>query len=677
MHPIDWILTTIPLFVVLGLGLFTQQYMQSVSHFLTGGRLAGRYLLAVAGGELQAGAVVFVALFEVIGNSGFTASWWGAITTPVWLYVGVSGFVIYRYRQTRAMTLAQFFELRYSKSYRIFTGFLGFIAGMLNFGIIPAIGSRFLVYFWGLPPTLTVYSFTFPTYIPLMAVFLSIAVFVTLSGGVITLMMVNCVEGIMSQIFYLIIIAALLLMFSWSQISHVLTERPPGQSYMNPFDSLGLKDFSIWYIIMSLLLNIYGTGAWQNASAYNAAASSAHEMRMSRLISNWRELGKLLMITLLGICSLTFLTHPAFAHQAETAQGVIHHISDPQTQEQMRLPIAISYLLPIGIKGLFCAILLMGIFGGDATHLHSWGSIFIQDVLVPLRKKPFTPDQHIRFLRMSIIGVAIFAFLFGSLFRQTEYVIMWFTITTAIYVGGAGAAIIGGLYWVKGTTPGAWTALITGSVLSVGGIVIRQIYGNAFPLNGQQISFIVMLIAISLYIVVSLLTHQEDFNMDRLLHRGAYASLNPLIGEQTGRSRVRQRNWFEKLIELDDNFTKGDKWLVSTIVAWTLFWFVAFLIVFAWNLVAPWPVAWWSDYFHFTMIGIPVFMAAATSIWFTWGGVRDTRNFFRQLNLKKINPLDDGTVVNHQNLDEFEIGHAASGSVAKKNREKPVDELRK
>ncbi len=657
MTPLDWLFTALPLFIVLIIGLIAQRYMKSVSLFLTGGRLAGRYLLAVAGGELMGGAVVFVALFEAIGQSGFTAGFWQAIQGPIFMFIALSGFVGYRYRQTRAMTLAQYFELRYSKSFRIFTGVLGFVAGILNFGIIPSIGARFLVYFWGLPPTLTIWSWTLPTYIPLMAVFLSIAVFVTLSGGVITLMLVNCVEGIMSQVFYLLIIAALLMMFSWAQISHVLSDRPHGQSLMNPFDSLGLKDFNLWYALIGVFLYVYSIGSWQNASAYSAAAISAHESRMSRLIGGWRDMGKYLMITLLAICSLTFLNHPDFAHQSAMAQGVIKGISDSQMQEQMRLPIAISYLLPAGIKGLFCAILLMGIFGGDATHLHSWGSIFIQDVLVPMRKKPFSPKHHIWLLRASIVGVAIFAFFFGSLFRQTEYIIMWFNITTAIYVGGAGAAIIGGLYWAKGTTQGAWAALITGSTLSLGGILVRQFYGSVIPLNGQQISLIVTLIAIALYIVVSLLTSREDFNMDRMLHRGDYASLPVLRGELTEQAQVRRRNWFERLIELDDNFSRGDRWVVGLITGWTLFWFGVWLVIVTWNLIAPWPTSWWSNYTYFNSIGIAVFTAVATTIWFTWGGIHDTRLFFRQLGLKKIDPLDDGTVVDHQNLDEHEQPH--------------------
>src|ERR1700733_507131 len=147
MHRIGWIIIALPLLLLLWVGWYTRRYMKSVADFLSGGRLAGRYLLAVARGEMQAGAVTFVAAFEVISKSGLTLTWWGWINNPLWVIIGISGFVIYRYRETRAMTLAQFFEIRYSKSFRLFAGALGFLAGIANFGIIPAIGSQFFVYY--------------------------------------------------------------------------------------------------------------------------------------------------------------------------------------------------------------------------------------------------------------------------------------------------------------------------------------------------------------------------------------------------------------------------------------------------------------------------------------------------------------------------------------------------
>ena len=37
----------------------------------------------------------------------------------------------------------------------------------------------------------------------------------------------------------------------------------------------------------------------------------------------------------------------------------------------------------------------------------------------------------------------------------------------------------------------------------------------------------------------------------------------------------------------------------------------------------------------------------------TWGGLRDMRQLFQRLRHQRVNALDDGTVVNNQNLDEL------------------------
>lgn len=656
MSVLDWLVLSVPLAIVFAAAVFTQRYMKSVADFMSGGRLAGRYLLTIAKGEMGAGAVVFVALFEKIAQAGFTTNWWMWLQMPILLVVAISGFVIYRYRETRAMTLAQFLEIRYSKRFRVFAGALGFVAGIMNFGIIPAVGAHFMVYILGLPRELTVLSWAIPTYVPLMAFFLSVTLLITLTGGLITMMITDCLEGIFSQIFYLIIIAALLLIFSWDQIAETLSTRPPGQSMVNPFDSLGIQDFNLFFVLMTTFLTVYGTMAWQNASSYNSAALTPHESRMANILSRWRDMGKMAVITLLAVCAITFIQHPDFATQSAPVAGMVEQIPEAQIQKQMTLPIAVSYLLPIGIKGLLCAILIMGIFGGDSTHLHSWGSIFVQDVLMPFRKKPFPASQHIRVLRLSIIGVAIFAFLFGTFFQQTEYIIMWFQITTAIFVGGAGAVIIGGLYWKKGTTAAAWTAMITGSVLSGGGILLRQIYGQSFPLNGVEIAFGASLIAIALYVGVSLLTCREDFNMDRMLHRGQYAIAAPEIQHEQVQPAAEARvSLAGRIIGFDSNFTPGDKWIAGTLFGWSVLWFAIVTIGSLWNLVVPWPDSVWLTYWHIVGIGVPILIAAVTGVWFTWGGIRDMRQLFVRLRLERVNPLDDGTVVDHRNLDEAAV----------------------
>jgi SSS family solute:Na+ symporter len=319
----------------------------------------------------------------------------------------------------------------------------------------------------------------------------------------------------------------------------------------------------------------------------------------------------------------------------------------------MTIPIAVEHMLPAGIKGILCVILLMGVFGGDGTHLHSWGSIFIQDVVVPLRKKPFPPKEHIRLLRFSMIGVALFAFAFGCLFKQTEYVMMWWAVTEALYVGGAGVAIIGGLYWKKGTTQGAWAGLISGSTLVTGGIVARQIWGEGFPLNGIQIGFVGSLAACAIYAVVSLLTCKKDFDMDRMLHRGVYAVDSEKKFETHSKTKV---TW-GKLIGLDEHFTFGDKLVAGGLFGWSMIWFGVFVVGTIWNLIAPWPISVWSQFWFVVGIGVPIFFAFATAIWFTWGGIRDMRVFFKRLKEERVDAFDNGMVVNHQNLDDVKPGH--------------------
>lgn len=640
MHLIDWILLCLPLVVVIAVAIYTQRYMKSVADFLSGGRMAGRYLLAVARGEQSAGAVVFVATFEMISRSGFVMTWWGWLSIPVGVIVGISGWVVYRFRETRAMTLAQFFEMRYSKRFRLFTGLLGFTAGMLNFGVIPAVGARFLTYFLGLPQNIHCFGWEVPTYIPLMAVFLLFTLVLTSAGGLITLMITNCLEGMITQILFLVIIVSLFFMFSWSEINEVLTNRPPGMSLLNPFDAGKVQDFNIWLCLIGLWSSFYRNITWQNQAAYNTAAITAHESRMGGIMANWRGMGNGAVMTLLAVCAMTYLAHPTFTTEAAAVQAEIAKIDGAQLQQQMTIPVTLEHMLPMGIKGALCVVLLMGVFGGDGTHLLSWGSLFIQDIVLPLRKKPFTKEEHIRLLRWAMVGVSVFAFLFGALFRQTEYLMMWWMATEALFVGGAGIAVIGGLYWKKGTAAGAWSGLLTGFGLVAGGLICRQIMGNAFPLNGAYIAFIASVSAVTIYVIVSLLTCKEDYNMDALLHRGRYA----LEEEKRFETHSEKRVTWGRLIGLDENFTFVDRLLAGGLFTWSMIWLTVLVVGTVWNMIAPWPITVWSAFWRFTAIGLPVFFTFVTAIWFAIGGVIDMRKFFARLKEERVDLSDNGMV---------------------------------
>src|SRR5438876_1202115 len=253
MQTIDWILVAIPVFLILGFAFYTRRFVLSVADFLAGGRCAGRYLIANAFGESAAGVANTMSKFEIIMVSGFAVTFWNSLSAPILLLVAASGFVVYRFRETRALTLAQFFEMRYSRRFRLFMGGLAFIAGILNYGIFPAISSRFFIYFLDLPQTVHMGPVSLPTFSLIMFSYLSLTLLMVIIGGQVTLMVTDCVEGIFSHLVYLLIVLALLLAVGWNRIIDVMSMAPPGKSLINPFDAQAIPDFNFMFAVMATI----------------------------------------------------------------------------------------------------------------------------------------------------------------------------------------------------------------------------------------------------------------------------------------------------------------------------------------------------------------------------------------------------------------------------------------
>ncbi|MGC4031121.1 MAG: hypothetical protein QM754_05160 [Tepidisphaeraceae bacterium] len=334
MHWLDWLILVLPIAVCMVIAIKSKRYVRGVSDFMAGGRHAGRYLICTARSEQGSGAAVFVAVFQGFLVGGFTLGWWNQLAVPIGLFVTITGYVIYRYRQTRSLTLGEFFEKRYGRKFRLFAGVLGFFAGLLNFGVIPAVGARFMVAFLQLPQDVTVFSFSVPTYLLLMAVFLTVCVVMTTTAGQISVLLTDCAEGMFSQVFYLAIGVVLLVgVFDWTATRHMLLDRPPGKSLVNPFDSFALEDFNIWYVLIGIFFLLYRTIAWQNQHAFNSSAATPHEARMGSVLGRWRGFAASVMITLLSLCAMTYFnTHPA------EIDAALSNIQDPATRDQMRAP---------------------------------------------------------------------------------------------------------------------------------------------------------------------------------------------------------------------------------------------------------------------------------------------------------------------------------------------------
>ena len=685
---IDWLIVAITLGSMIYSVNMTKGLMKSVTDFLSAGRTAGRYLISVSSGVAGLGAISIIMFLEMGYVAGFSLSWWGLSQGIIILAITMSGWVIYRFRSTRCLTLAQFFEKRYSRKFRIFAGIVAFVAGIINFGIFPAVGAQFFINFCELPDSFI----GIPMYPLVMFVLLSIALYFVYTGGQIAIIIADFFQGVFVTIVLFIVTIYLFFTIGWEQVSESLEKTPiklaqkeiqnleiepsfqdlpelekyervseinekyENSSRINPFKTSQVEDFNFWYYLIGIIGVMYGTLGWQGSQGYNSSAKSAHEAKMGSVLAGFRGLPQGLFMFLVPVLVYVLMNHPDYQAVADAVNSSLDKISTDTLRTQLRAPFILSEILPVGLLGAFAALMLAAFISTHDTYLHSWGSIFIQDVIMPFRDKPFDKETHLRVLRYSIFGVAVFIFFFSLLFSQNQKIALYFALTAAIFSGGCGAVIIGGLYWERGTTAAAWTAMIIGAFIGVGGTLVKQVSVDWLSdvsslatiktillylrdINGQEYWGIGIASSSISYIFVSLVGNRSSIDMDKLLNRGRYS----IKGEMAVVNKEPELGW--KIFGMGAEFTKSDKLIYILNYVWTGMWTLIFIFGTVYNLSNPVSDSSWMKYWEY-YIYLNMVVSIIIIVWFTVGGISDLKHMISSLQSDHRDHGDDGWVHN-------------------------------
>ena len=670
MTLIDWLIPAALFATLVVFALRTRKYSNSVSGFLAANRCAGRYLVCVAYNMAQVGIITLVWYFQQYYDTGFTSIWWGLVENPLMIVIALTGWVAYRFRETRALTLAQFLEIRYSKSFRVFCGFVAFVAGVLNYAIFPAVSARFFIWICGLPESFPLLGVEVETFPFLMALLLSSAIFFVFLGGQIAVMVTDFLQGVFCNITFLVIILYLLMKFSWGEIAETMLAAPAGNSMIDPLGIGAESQFNAYYWLISAFILFYTMRAWQGDQGYNAAAITPHEAKMATVLSGWRWRVLMLVALVIPVCVKVFLTHPQYAAQAQPLHDAIAALPTEAYQAEARVPLALGLILPAGILGMFVAAMYGAYLSTDDTYLHSWATIFVQDVVLPIRQAlgfgPVGTRAHLWLVKGSVLAIAVFAFWFGLNYKPNQYVAMWSALTAAVFVAGAGSVIIGGLYWSRGTTQGAWSAMAVGIAVSAFGILVKDNYwvfesvfgADGVPsalariheskwISGQVLTFAAMASSIAVYVGVSLATCRERFDLDRMLYRGKHRALLPEserdFREDRGGEQSADLPGWMRTIGFSREYSRADTWITSITVLWPLAFTVVFIVGTAYAMTFGIAQESWLAFWQFW-----VWLIFATGcvivVWFTIGGFRDLRRMYAHLERYHADAGDDGTV---------------------------------
>ena len=746
----NWLIVILPLAGVLYMAFHTRKYIRSIPDFLAGGRVCGRYLLAVGYMEANLSVMSLIAYIEVHYRTGFSTGFWSGFAMPITLVIALTGFVTYRLRETKAMSMGQFLEMRYSRSFRMFCAVLRTSVEMLSNMIVPAISARFFIYLLGIPHYIDIFGFKVQSLALVIAAVLILAAFIILAGGQLALLITDTLQGLMTYPIIFTFTLFIMLRFSWwDEIVPVMADRIPGESFINPYDIQSLRDFNLFAVIVSIFISIINRGNWFGGG-YSSSARTAHEQKMAGILGSWRHGFYPLFYLLLAGVILTIMNHVNYAPKAKTIRTEMcsrianEIVADRQTRQelirktaeipeqrhiigkdkplsekqnldtvyletahntlgktpegnakfqefrtlynQLRLPVTIRYIFPGVLIGVFILLMLMLMVSTDDTRIFSSALTIVQDIIVPLRKTPMTPQTHIRVVKFLCVLVCVF-FFFGSLYMtQLDYINLYFTVVGAIWGGGAGAVVLGGLYSRFGTTAGAYASILTGAVISGGGMLVQRNWADhvypfldrlglipgfsrmletlsgpfepwvlwrmsavKFPINSTEIMFIAMILSITMYCAVSFLTCRKPFNLERMLHRGVYAD----AGEEKIFEKLTFRNAFKKLLGITPEYTFGDK-----CIAWgTFIWSIGvsfglfYIGTIVWNSFYRWPIEWWGWRLFIISVAVGCVVAMISMVWFMIGGIIDMRRMFHDLAARtQVNDLDNGMVEGNVSL---------------------------
>jgi SSS family solute:Na+ symporter len=501
--PIDWIIIAAGFCFFLGWAIYLNSKCKSVADYLVSGRKVRMWLGMSAGIAGEIGLLAIVSMCEQGFGHGYSFVAINflsmCITIPLF---GVFGFGIQRFRATKAMSVPQYLEMRFSRRVRILTGMFNCLAGVIQMCVFAIAGASFVRVLIRAPQFVALSGHTIPTDWIIMTILLLCPLIFTYLGGYTTLIVTDFFQAIIIMtamtVLLFLIVHKLGVQGYWSGL-----ESARGLAGVHPFadspGSYGVQWF-IWLNVMTILLQFSYGPYLQKYAAMDKPKTVSRSYLLGQLVGG----GKALIVFGIGVGAVA-----AMGSRPPAGLNV-----DQTTWQNMATPYYLSSMVPPVLMGFLLLGLLFANVAVSATYMLSWATSIVNDCIYPFRTRAFEPAEQIRAVRLTILILTVLFFFFGLTYKPTmplwDY--MWLLSTI---IGGSGIVVLLGMYWRRASTAGAYAALAICWTLPLFDVIARQIFARThpdatFPILPRTTGLYTYVLGAVMMILVSLFSRQPS-----------------------------------------------------------------------------------------------------------------------------------------------------------------------
>jgi solute:Na+ symporter, SSS family len=456
---LDWVIVAAYLVLSIFIGIWANRYAGTITSYLVAGRsLRIRLALAtMTGTEIGLVTVIYVAELGFLQQ--YASLYLALYEMGILLAIGLTGIVVYKLRQSEVLTIPEYYEKRYSQGVRVLGAIMMVVSGVLNMGLFLKAGSLFLIYVTGIPDGIGLKL--------VMTGLLLLVLFYTVLGGMVSVVITDLIQFVVLGIGMILVTCFVMNEIGFDGMTDVVTKH---NGYVNPIDSdnpsqegdpdngiardkdgIGPLKLLAQAVLLSVALMLWPTGA-----SRTLAVKTPEVAKQLYLWSAIPFLARRTLPVLWGIGAFAYLTtHP----------DLMAEFTQKEVSSQAAMPLFLAKIIPTGLLGLVTAGMVAAFMSTHDSYLLCWSGVITQDIVAPIAKSrgiELTQAQRIKTTRIGILAIGAALLFWGLWYELSSNLWQYMSVTGTIYLAGVMPVVVGGLYWKRASSVGAYMALITG-----------------------------------------------------------------------------------------------------------------------------------------------------------------------------------------------------------------------